>query len=378
MINFDNAATTFPKPDSVRASMSEALIKYGGNPGRSGHSLSITASEQIYRVRSLCGEFFGAEPENTVFTINCTHALNLAIHGVMAEGGHIIISDLEHNSVFRPVFALAKANKITYSVAHVSENPRETVRSFSSLITPETRAIACTSASNVTGQILPFKELGMLCEANRLCMILDGAQGCGVLPINLSDDHINILCTAGHKGLYGPAGTGLLLTDGKFPIVPIMQGGTGSTSLEGAQPDFLPDALESGTLNTPGILGLGAGVEFVRKKTVEKIRSHEAMLCRILLDSLGADPKAIVYRKPQASYVPIVAFNLKGFSSNQLSELLNLHGFALRGGLHCAGLAHKSMGTAPDGIIRFAPSAFNTKEQVISFAALLKKISQKP
>ncbi|MDE6678335.1 MAG: aminotransferase class V-fold PLP-dependent enzyme, partial [Ruminococcus sp.] len=229
MINFDNAATTFPKPENVRRSAVIAMENFGGNAGRGGHALAMRTSEAIYSARETIADFFGSQPENVVFTMNCTQALNMAIHGVMSGGGHMIISGMEHNSSARPSAELARNKKITLSVAQVFPDDRRTVESFRSLIHKDTKAIVCTIASNVTGQILPYREIAQLCRERNICFIADGAQACGIIDIKLSDG-INILCTAGHKGLYGITGTGLLITDGKYKIRPIIQGGTGSTS----------------------------------------------------------------------------------------------------------------------------------------------------
>ena len=360
MINFDNSATTFPKPYPVRKAVDEALVRYGGNPGRSGHELSIKTAEAVYAVRKSAAEFFGAQTENVVFTSNCTHALNLAIKGVMNGGGHIIISNLEHNSAARPVYALSKAG-CTFDIADAVADDAAAAENFERLIRPDTKAIVCTLGSNVTGRITPYKKLGEICRRHNICFIADGAQACGVLDIKLSDG-INILCTAGHKSLYGPSGTGLLVSDGKFPIVPLMEGGTGSTSLELVQPDFLPDSLESGTVNTMGIIGLGAGIGFVSSKGTERIFAHEAELCRQLIDGLRPFKRVRIYRG-EGNYLPIVSFNADGMTSNELASELSRRGFALRGGLHCSGLAHKAIGTAPEGTVRFSPSVFSTPQQ---------------
>lgn len=370
LINFDNAATTFPKPSSVLEAMDVALRRYGGNPGRGGHRLSMETAEAVFRARERCGGFFGVKPENTVFTLNCTHALNQAMYGVMADPcndgqycGHMIISCLEHNSVSRPAFALEKKG-CEVSVAKVYPDDLQTLSSFASLFRADTRLVACTMASNVTGQRLPVQAIGKLCRERGVCFICDGAQGCGVLPVNLNDQFIDVLCTAGHKGLYGPAGTGLLLSNGRYPMVPLMQGGTGTTSLEMEQPDFLPDGLESGTINTCGAIALGAGVDFVQKLGVNKIFAHETELCDLFLKGLKQISGAVVYRHPGASYAPIVSFNLSGYQPVELGELLAQKGFCMRGGIHCAGLTHRYLGTDPNGTLRFSPSIFNTHRQV--------------
>ena len=373
MINFDNSATTFPKPRSVKAASAAALEKYGGNPGRGGHAISLASANAVFRARENIADFFGASPENVVFTLNCTHALNLAIKGVLKPGDHVIISSFEHNSSARPVHALSRSG-VKYSIAEVFPESALTVESFRSLIRPDTKAIVCTIGSNVTGQIMPFLELGMLAEKHGLCFIADGAQACGVIPVKLSDG-INILCTAGHKALYGPTGTGLLISDGRFPITPIMEGGTGSASIELEQPDFLPDSLESGTVNTAGIIALNAGVDFVRKLTLKKIFTHETALCRQFISGISDLDSVIIYRERNANYLPIVLFNIKGMTSDETASALNDMGFALRGGLHCSGLAHKSLGTLPNGGVRFAPSVMNSSAEVAKLVSAVRKLA---
>lgn len=361
MINFDNSATTFPKPYSVQKAVNEAITRYGGNPGRSGHELSIKTAEAVYAVRKTAADFFGAQTENAVFTSNCTHALNLAIKGVMNGEGHVIISNLEHNSAARPVYALSKRG-CSFDIADANTSADRVAENFERMIKPQTKAIVCTLGSNVTGRITPYKMIGEICRRHNICFIADGAQACGVLDVKLSDG-INILCTAGHKSLYGPSGTGLLVSDGRFDITPLMEGGTGSTSLELAQPDFLPDSLESGTVNTMGIVGLGAGIRFVAEKGTDRIFAHESELCRLFIEGIRAIDGITVYRD-RGSYLPIVSFNAEGMTSNELASELSSRGFALRGGLHCSGLAHKAIGTAPEGTVRFSPSVFSTPMQV--------------
>lgn len=361
MINFDNSATTFPKPYAVQRAVNEALTRYGGNPGRSGHELSIRTAEAVYSSRKKAADFFGAITENTVFTNNCTHALNLSVQGVMNGGGHIIISNLEHNSAARPVYALSKQG-CKFDIADAANSDDETVENFRRLIRHDTKAVVCTLGSNVTGKITPYKRIGKLCAEKGICFIADGAQLCGLIDVKLSDG-VNILCTAGHKSLYGPSGTGLLITDGRYKIAPLMQGGTGSTSLELSQPDFLPDSLESGTVNTIGILGLGAGIDFVSEKGMQRIFAHENELCRQLINGISGLAGIKIYRG-KGNYLPIVSFNIEGMTSNELANLLSDRGFALRGGLHCSGLAHKAIGTAPEGTVRFSPSVFSTPAQV--------------
>lgn len=370
-VNFDNAATTFPKPRSVASAVFTAVSKYGGNAGRGGHILTALTSEKVFDTRQTAADFFGAETENVVFTLNCTHALNLAIKGIMQNGGNIIISGIEHNSVSRPVYAMASKKHISFSIAAVSDDDDETTDNFRRLIRPDTKAIVCLIAGNVTGQILPYKKIGKLCREKNICFIADGAQACGIMDIKLSDG-INILCTSGHKGLYGPAGTGLLITDGKYHLDTIIEGGTGSSSLNLEQPDFLPDSLESGTVNTVGIIGLKYGIDFVKYKKPERIFSHESDICRRFISRLDPD-YVTVYRKLGVNYAPVVSFNINGMAPEETAEKLSKRGFCLRAGLHCAPLAHKSLGT-DNGTVRFAPSVFNNPLQADALAEEIRKI----
>lgn len=381
MIYFDNAATTYPKPESVRRAAAEAIVRYGGNPGRSGHKMSIAASEAVYSVREKAGKFFGAEPENVIFTANCTESLNMAIKGLaeqeLREGRpfHVIISSLEHNSVFRPVHELTKRG-LSYSIAEVSADDTVTVNNFEALIKPHTKAVICTLGSNVTGQLLPYERIGAMCRRRHICFVGDGAQVCGVVPIDMKRDNINILCMPGHKGLYGISGTGLLITDGQFPIYHILEGGTGSTSLEAEQTPFLPEELESGTVNTVGIVTVGAGIDFIGKTGAERIHSRETALCDRLINELDGESRVRIYRRERCSYLPIVLFNVEGIAPEGTAAYLNDAGFALRGGLHCSGLAHRSIGTLPDGGVRFSPSVFNTPAQTHMLANAVKKLAR--
>lgn len=372
MINFDNAATTFPKPAAVRRAVSVAMRKFGGNSGRGGHELAMLTSAALYSARETAAEFFGAQPENVIFTMNCTHALNMAIKGIMADGGHMIISSMEHNSSARPAAALALKNKISLSAAEVFPKNERTVESFRSLIRKDTKAVVCTIAGNVTGQLLPFREIGQLCREHGICFIADGAQACGIIDVKMSDG-INILCTSGHKGLYGITGTGMLITDGKFPITPIIQGGTGSGSLSLFQPDILPDSLESGTPNIIGAMSVKAGIEFVRSIGTDKIFRHESALCQKFITLIEKNDDIIVYRSPSAEYVPIVSFNIRGMPSEKTASLLADKGFCLRAGFHCAALAHASLGTE-NGTVRYAPSVFSTENDTVSLVLQLTKL----
>lgn len=380
MIYFDCAATSYPKPPSVRQAVNTAMVRYGGNPGRSGHSLSMAAASAVYEVREKAADMFGAIPENVIFTSNCTHSINTAVKGLLepdlraGRRVHVIISNLEHNSVLRPVHELTKRGA-SYSIAEVSADEDATAAEFERLIRPSTKAIVSTLGSNVTGQLLPFRRIGELCQRRGICFIADGAQVCGVLPVNLGSDGINILCMPGHKGLFGISGTGLMITDGKFPVYHIMEGGTGTTSMEPEQTPFLPEGLESGTINTVGIVSVGAGMDFITSMGMDKIHDHEEMLCRIFEDDLYGAPGVRIYRHPRAEYLPIILFNIGGYTPEEAAGMLSDKGFALRGGLHCSGLGHKAAGTLPNGGIRFAPSCFNTPAEVRKLTKAVRELA---
>lgn len=378
MIYLDNAATTFPKPQPVAKNVLNAVRVYGGNPGRGGHPLSMKTSQAVFKTRELLSGFFGVAVENIVFTSNCTHALNMAIKGVLRDGGHVIISSMEHNSVIRPIYSLAKQGIIEYDVAPVYEGDTEkTLQSFAQLLRPNTRAIVCTHASNVTGMILPIRELGQLCRQQNITFIVDGAQSAGVLPVNLPEMGIDIFCTAGHKGLYGTTGTGLMVFNTNELPATILEGGTGSLSVDLNQPDFLPDRYESGTINTVGILSLEAGVSYIKRLGFEKIHRHEFQLCKSIYDEIHQYPnvKTYVRQYTPERFVPILLFNLEGRNSVEVVEQFSARGYCLRGGLHCSPLAHQALGTSEIGGVRISPSIFTTKNEITAFLKDFKQIA---
>ena len=286
MIYWDNAATTWPKPMAVTEAMSRALTRYGANPGRGGHTMGMAASREVYRCRETAAEFFHLDnPGQVVFTLNCTMAMNMALKGILRTSGRVVVSDLEHNAVMRPLHVLSPGRPI-YDVAQVTPgDDDQTVEAFRRCITPFTRAIVCTHASNVFGVQLPIRRLGELAREHDLLFVVDAAQTAGVLPLDMEADHIDFLCVAGHKGLYGPMGTGMLLCGDRFQLPSFVEGGTGSQSLLYEQPDELPDRLESGTPNTPGICGLRAGMEWVKARGIDAIRQQELRDVQMLYDA---------------------------------------------------------------------------------------------
>ena len=366
MIYLDNSATSFPKPQRVREAAA-AAVNNAANPGRSGHALSIRASEEIYRARKTAAALFKAGDESdVVFTLNCTSAINTVLKGVLKSGDHVLVSSLEHNAVMRPLECLKKTG-VTYSEVQVYpfDNDR-TVDSFRKSINSRTKMIVCTQASNVWGIRLPVERLAALAHEYGLLIAVDAAQSAGVIPIDLKDSKVDYLCLAGHKGLYGPMGTGMLIINSGTVPESLIEGGTGSNSLSFEQPDELPDRLESGTPNVSGIAGLRAGMEFVMQNTPEKIAAHEFMLIKRLYRGLSSMKGIELYLPEPAPdfFVPILSFNFEGADSETAASVLNRHGIAVRAGLHCSPLAHKMAGTLERGAVRISPSIFTSPSDI--------------
>ena len=374
MIYLDNSATTFPKPEPVRRAVAEAMVRFGANPGRAGHRLAMQTAEAVYRARETAAQFFHiTDVENVIFTPGCTQSINMVLKGLLHAGDHVVISCLEHNAVYRPVTGLQKIG-VSYTIARVfPEDDARTLESFESCMKSNTRLVACTQASNVWGIRLPVERIAEMAHMHGAEMMVDAAQSAGVIDIDLSQTPIDYLCCAGHKGLYGPMGTGLLIVRGA--LEPLIEGGTGSQSASPMQPKAYPDRLESGTPNTPGILGLAAGIRFVRQKTPERIFRHETGLLRQLYRPLAHHPKLIWYGNPEESArVPVLSFNVSGQSSEETAAMLDRNGIAVRAGLHCAPLAHQWMNTMDIGAVRVSVSAFNRPAEIAQLVQILKHI----
>lgn len=366
MIYFDNAATTWPKPEEVYKAMEDAMKNHGANPGRSGHSMALDAARLIYESRQHLADFFNAEsPKNIVFSPNATDALNTAIKGVLKPGDHVITSSMEHNSVARPIFALARIG-VQWSIVRCDLRGFIDPDDIRKAIKPTTRLIAVTHASNVTGTIMPIREIGEIARENGIPFLVDAAQTAGIIPIDVQKMNIDLLAFPGHKGLYGPQGTGGLYVREGIDIVPIKEGGTGSLSEQLEQPGMLPDRLESGTLNTPGIAGLLAGVRFIKQKGMENIRAHEKNLITRFLEGLENIKSVTVYGpKEPGSVCSVISLNIAGLNSSEAAHILDsrFH-IEVRPGLHCSPLAHETVGTKDTGTIRFSFSVFNTEDDI--------------
>ena len=380
MIYLDNAATTYPKPPAVRETVSKAFAQFGANPGRAGHDFSLKTAEMVWSCRETVAHFLGvSQAERVVFTVNCTAALNIVIHTLAQKGGHVIISDLEHNAVVRPLYAYAKQGRLIYDIAAVDPASAEnTVRNFERLIRPNTLAIICTQASNVFGIAPPIQTIGRMAHQRGIWMIVDGAQGAGILPTNLTRDHIDVYCAPGHKGLYGPMGTGILCSQGTVPLVPLIYGGTGTQSIDRRQPDVLPEALESGTLNVAGIAGLQAGIRSVMRVGVENIARHEHAVVYSLYNALSTCDGVIVYNQWSEIQrgAPVLSFNVQNHHSEEIAARLNEYGIACRAGLHCAPLAHQKYQTLEQGTVRLSPSRYTTVQEMDFVEKVIKNIQK--
>ena len=378
MIYFDNAATSYPKPSSVVEEVKRSLAALGGNPGRGGHAMAMKAAEAVYRARKTATELFGlGTEENVVFTQNCTHALNLVIYGLLEQGDRVVISDLEHNSVLRPLFDLKNRGIIELAVAETNLTDFDlTLEAFEKAVTNKTKLVICTHASNVTGTVLPIKEIAEIAHRKHALFAVDGAQSAGMIDIDMKDMQIDFLCLPGHKGLYGPSGTGMLLIGCEQSLKPLIRGGTGSLSQQYEMPDFFPDRLESGTLNLCGICGLAAGVNFIKKRGIGAIAQQEHHLISRIYDCLSVCNGVELYTdKPVIGRsVPVLSFNMKGRTGEETAQILAHKGFALRGGLHCAPMAHQKLGTLERGTARIGLGCFNTVNQVYRFCETIKKL----
>ena len=380
MIYLDNAATTFPKPESVINAMVYAQKFVGANAGRGGHAMTMRAGEMVYSAREKAAKMFSADSERVIFTHNCTSALNTAIKGVLTKGDHVIISCLEHNSVLRPIHALFEKGLITYSVADVYPADKvKTVKCFLSHINKSTVAVVCTMVSNVFGTVLPIEDLGKELKKRGILFIVDCAQSAGAYKIDMKKMNIDILCMPGHKGLMGPMGTGMMIMGDNIEVESLYQGGTGSYSMSEKQPIIYPDKLESGTVNLPGIWGLKKGMDYISAVGGEEaIHNKEDGLCKMLREDLHSMKNIRLYDDiAGADPAPLVAFNANNISCEEVAELLDKDGFAVRAGYHCAYLAHKTFAENENGIVRVSPGWFNTKKDIKNLVFSLNKIAKR-
>ena len=369
MIYFDSGATTLEKPASVRWAMARA-VNTMSSPGRGSHQATRLAEETDYACRTAAARLFGVEDEsNVIFTSNATHGLNIAIHTLVQPGSRVVISGYEHNAVTRPLHAIPN---VTLTVLDTPLfQPERMVEELKEALGHGADVVICNHVSNVFGCIQPVEEMAVLCRNAGVPFLLDASQSAGILPVRMDVLQAAFIAMPGHKGLYGPQGTGLLLCN--HEVLPLLYGGTGSLSKLQTMPDMLPDRLESGTHNMPGIAGLLEGIRYVQRTGVEKIAAHERRLTAQAVELLrNTEGIRLFWCDGFRHQTGVLSFIVEGVDCEEMGEAMASRGIALRAGLHCAPLAHRTVGTLKTGTIRFSPSAFNTSAQVMQFAQILQ------
>jgi cysteine desulfurase family protein len=382
-IYFDNAATSFPKPREVVDAVLKYMTRIGGNPGRSGHSRSIEAGEIVFSARESAARLFGASsPMRVIFCSNATEALNLAIQGILGKGDHAVTTSMEHNSTIRPLKELENRNVIALTVVPCPSGLLD-LDALEKSIRPSTKLAVVNHASNVFGTLQPLSEIGRLCKMKNIVLLADCAQTAGIIPLDMKNDAIDLLAFSGHKGLCGPTGTGgLVLADGfdHARMRPLKFGGTGSSSDSVYQPDFLPDVYESGTLNAAGLSGLDAGIRYILslQDGVSGVQRHKKDLSEYF--ALRAEKNIrgfTAYVPPALIETGVVSFNIDGLEPSDIAfQLSDQYHIMCRSGLHCAPLAHRTMGTFPRGTVRFSFGIFNTREEIDCALLALEEISR--
>ena len=368
MIYFDYGATSLRKPRSVVQAVQRAMLQYA-SPGRGGYSAAIEAANAVYGCRVLAGELFDCDPERVAFTMNATHGLNIAVKSLVRPGGRVVMSGFEHNAVTRPLAALGARTTVA---GRTLFDPEDTLNRFYDAIRPGLDAVICTHVSNVFGYVLPVEEIAALCRERRVPFVLDASQSAGCLPVSLRKLQAAFIAMPGHKGLYGPQGTGLLFCG--HDAQPLLEGGTGSQSASDRMPEFLPDRLEAGTHNVPGICGLNEGLRFVRECTPETILRHEVSLVRRTAAQLAKLPGIACFCAENGTQTGVLSFRIEGVDCEEAADKLGRAGFALRAGLHCAPTAHESAGTLSTGTIRFSAGAFNSALETDSFVSAVRRL----
>jgi len=378
VIYLDNAATTLKKPDCVVEAVTAALCTMG-NSSRGTHGSSLQSARAVFSARANLAKLFNAPgPERVVFTQNSTEALNIAISGLFSKGDHVVTTDLEHNSVLRPLYRLEDAGIITLSVVPADKKGCVDYADFEKLIRPETRAIVCTHASNLTGNVLDLERIGSIAGQHGLLLVVDASQTAGAYPIDMEKMSVSVLCFTGHKGLMAPQGTGGLCIAQSVDIRPFKVGGSGVQSYSRTQPEELPTRLEAGTLNGHGIAGLNAGAAFILEKGVEAIHDYEIDLARRFYEGVKDLPGVKIYGDfTNWNRTAVVTLNIGDYDSGAVSDALEEdYGIATRPGAHCAPRMHHALGTAEQGAVRFSFSLFNTREEVDAAILALKELTQ--
>ena len=377
MIYFDSAATSFQKPAAVAAAVAEAMATMS-SPGRGGYAAAIRAADTAFDCRCALAELYHLNnPENVVFTLNATHALNIAIKSLVPPGGKAVISGYEHNAVTRPLAALGAETTVAAGALFQRE---AVLAAFDKAVTPEVDAVICCHVSNVFGFVQPVEEIAALCRDRGVPFIIDASQSAGALTLDMEALGAAFIAMPGHKGLYGPQGTGVLLCSGAEPVKTLLEGGTGSQSMRQSMPDFLPDRLEAGTHNVPGIAGLLAGVRYVQERGPENILLRERRLAQLVSGGLRRLPGVTVYANEDLRHqAGVVSFTCRELGAEELAAALGEKDIAVRAGLHCAPLAHETAGTVDTGTVRISFSDHNTPREVEDFLNAMGEIlARKP
>ena len=378
MIYLDNAATTLKKPDCVVAAVTNALCNMG-NSSRGTHDSSLKSARAVFSARLSLAKLFNAPgPEQVVFTQNSTEALNIAISGLFSRGDHVITTDLEHNSVLRPLYRLEDEGIITLSVVPADKQGCVDYADFARLIRKETRAIVCTHASNLTGNVVDLEQVSVIARTHNLYLVVDASQTAGAYPIDMEKMGISVLCFTGHKGLMGPQGTGGLCVAKGVDIRPFKVGGSGVQSYGRTHPEEMPTRLEAGTLNGHGIAGLGAGADFILETGIDAIRNHEMALAKQFYEGVKDIPGVKIYGDfSNWNRTAVVTLNIGDYDSGAVSDALEEdYGIATRPGAHCAPRMHQALGTAEQGAVRFSFSWFNTEDEVDAAIQAVKELAQ--
>lgn len=375
IIYLDNAATSFPKPDSVYNEVLSCMKNYAANPGRGSHELSLMASSKIAETRTEIADLFNiTNPLNIIFTNNATTALNIAIKGILKSGDHVISTVIEHNSVLRPLNSLRK-NGIEVTLMEVNDEGFIKLEDLEKSIKSNTKAVIINHASNVLGTLQDLQSIGRITKKYGLTFVVDAAQSAGVIPIDVNVNNIDLLAFPGHKGLFGPQGTGALYIREGLEISDFVDGGTGSNSSSVEQPSFLPDKFESGTLNTPGIAGLCEGIKFIESIGIDNIERHENKLTEYLLEELKKLPKVKIYGITNIkNRCAVVSINIDNMDSSKVGYILNKNNIAVRTGYHCAPLIHEIINTKSYGTVRISPSYFNDFKDIENLISVLMNI----
>lgn len=377
MIYLDNAATTLQKPQCVIDAVVQAMTTMG-NASRGAHSSALTASRMVYDARCKIANLFGCKlPENVVFTCNSTEALNIALNGIFSPGDHVITTDLEHNSVLRPLYRLEEQGVISLSFVPADKQGRPDYQAFEALIRPDTKAIVCTHASNLTGNMIDLETVGGIARKHGLLFVVDASQTAGAAAVNMEAMHIDVLCFTGHKGFMGPQGTGGLCIREGVQIRPFKVGGSGIHSYDQQQPTPYPTRLEAGTLNTHGIAGLSAALDFIAQTGLETIQRKELRLMRRFYEGVSEIEGVTLYGDFDAERTAVVALNIRDYDSGAVSDALyEAYGIATRAGAHCAPRMHMALGTTDRGAVRFSFSWFNEEEEVDRAIAAVAELAK--